>query len=393
MWVLASTKLQLLQPSGEVKAVVGLPVAAGSMLASGGGSSVVVAGPKQIRWLVCSCAPLVCSVTATVAVPPEGGQMASAAATSDGRKLWLGTDAGLYLLSGPGAALERLPNISGAVHAVAASADGAQVAASTLDTVFWLDAHHAPAAWQHIGVGGVIDSAVTSLGFLPAALGAGGPQALAIGTQTALHVLGTDGRVRRISGLQGLPWNNITAIAQRSNDGHAHRSSSSSAAHSTSSSSSLWLGTTMGLVQLLNPLATLDDTASLEWRYYYGPRWLLGDTVAAVAAPGAGGGVWAVTEVGVALIKPTPMTLLRKAAHYQELMDSSSRHDRYGLVATVPLAKYGAPDSAVPTDGDNDGSSTAYYMASQIFRWRVTQDPAAKRNAWHHFGALEFLHI
>ena len=31
----------------------------------------------------------------------------------------------------------------------------------------------------------------------------------------------------------------------------------------------------------------------------------------------AGGGAWVVTEAGVALIKRTPMTLLRKAEHYQ----------------------------------------------------------------------------
>eukprot|EP01049_Picozoa_sp_SAG25_P008797 SAG25_NODE_821_length_5214_cov_2.405670_3_plen_480_part_00 len=48
--------------------------------------------------------------------------------------------------------------------------------------------------------------------------------------------------------------------------------------------------------------------------------------------------------------------------------------------------------SAVPTDGDNDGSSTAYYMASQIFRYRVTGAPSAKQAAWRHFRSIEFLH-
>lgn len=44
------------------------------------------------------------------------------------------------------------------------------------------------------------------------------------------------------------------------------------------------------------------------------------------------------------------------------------------------------------TDGDNDGSNTAYYMASQIFRYRVTNSSEAHANSWRAFSALEFLH-
>ena len=37
------------------------------------------------------------------------------------------------------------------------------------------------------------------------------------------------------------------------------------------------------------------------------------------------------------------------------------------------------------------GSSTAYYMASQIFRFAVTRDNTVRQQSWRHFSALEFL--
>jgi hypothetical protein len=50
----------------------------------------------------------------------------------------------------------------------------------------------------------------------------------------------------------------------------------------------------------------------------------------------------------------------------------------------VPLARYGVPQSAVPTDGDNDGSNTGYYLASQIFRFRVGEFAQHQPNAHAH---------
>eukprot|EP01052_Picozoa_sp_SAG31_P004972 SAG31_NODE_212_length_20157_cov_9.648868_17_plen_572_part_00 len=366
VWLLSTKgELQLLLPTGQLQPtkISAEPgdargvLDAGSVLASGHKTgALVVAGRKLISWLHCSCVPLACTVNATADAPSS--QIASAASTEDARELWLGTAEGLYhlaLTDQRNAPPTRVPGISGAVRSVTASADGSLVAASTVETVFWLDRTQSSKAWQHIGVGGVIDSEVTALGLFTALTDAGRAQfnAVAIGTQTALHVLGPDGRVRRISGLQGLPWNNITTFAFGRDD-------------SDGGVGSLWLGTTMGVVRLLNPQASLDDTTPLEWRYYYGPRWLVGDTVTALSRHGRAS--WAVTEAGTTYFNATPMTLLKKAEHYQQLMDSSLRHNRYGLVASVPLAKYGTAGSAVPTDGDNDGSSTAYYMASQIFR-------------------------
>jgi hypothetical protein len=40
---------------------------------------------------------------------------------------------------------------------------------------------------------------------------------------------------------------------------------------------------------------------------------------------------------------------------------------------------------------DNDGLWTSIYVASQAFRYAVTKDPEAKRNAWRAFEGMELL--
>jgi hypothetical protein len=42
---------------------------------------------------------------------------------------------------------------------------------------------------------------------------------------------------------------------------------------------------------------------------------------------------------------------------------------------------------------DNDGLWTSMYLASQIFRYAVTQDSEVKAQAWRHFEATELLNL
>ena len=128
-----------------------------------------------------------------------------------------------------------------------------------------------------------------------------------------------------------------------------------------------------------------------------GERWLVGEKVVSLAEVSGDGGdnkpvysLWVATTTGLSLIDAVSMNLSTKAAHYQTRV--TPMHDRYGFVAAVPLAEHGNLNSFVPTDGDNDGSATAYYKASKIFRYKVTRDKTTKQAAWRHFAALEFLH-
>lgn len=105
---------------------------------------------------------------------------------------------------------------------------------------------------------------------------------------------------------------------------------------------------------------------------------------------GSSSTVMVATEGGLAAISLDLITLEEKVAHYEAMV--SPQHNRYGWTAQVPLARHGDRDSYVPTDGDNDGSNTAYYMASQIFRYRVTESAEALKRSWRAFDAMEFLH-
>ena len=111
-------------------------------------------------------------------------------------------------------------------------------------------------------------------------------------------------------------------------------------------------------------------------RYFYLSRWIPGEVVAAMAAlptritcngtllPPA---VAVATTAGLAVLTPQCWTLSQKAALFQMV---AKRHNRYGYAAAAILPGPANFSSAgrrlVPSD--NDGSITAYYAASQIFR-------------------------
>jgi hypothetical protein len=64
---------------------------------------------------------------------------------------------------------------------------------------------------------------------------------------------------------------------------------------------------------------------------------------------------------------------------------------RYGLCSELRLLKPGDISSAEMIDTDNDGSWSAYYLASQALHFGATGDSQAHSNAWETFEALERL--
>ena len=123
-------------------------------------------------------------------------------------------------------------------------------------------------------------------------------------------------------------------------------------------------------------------------RYYASKRWLLDDAVVDIALD-RDGSVLALTKAGLSKIEFRPMTLAEKAAHFERKI--RQRHMRYGFVSELRLARAGDISSAEMIDTDNDGSWSAYYMASQAFRFGATGDPQARSNAWETFEAMERL--
>ena len=67
------------------------------------------------------------------------------------------------------------------------------------------------------------------------------------------------------------------------------------------------------------------------------------------------------------------------------------RHSRYGLTADCPLNNFGDVTSYYQSPSDNDGLWTNIYLASQSYRYAVTRDPEALRNALESLNAIQFL--
>lgn len=127
------------------------------------------------------------------------------------------------------------------------------------------------------------------------------------------------------------------------------------------------------------------------WWLLHSLRWLPSDDVRDVAV-GPDQTIWAATSAGVSAIRRKPMTLEDKAAYFESVV--RARHVRPpGLVEKCWLRSPGDLSTWKPADTDNDGEYTGTYLVAEAYRYAVTKDPQAKKNAEEAFRALEFLQI
>ena len=160
-----------------------------------------------------------------------------------------------------------------------------------------------------------------------------------------------------LRGSDGLPYEDATCLARGfTND--------------------LWIGTKRGLVRHVGG----------EVHYFAGKRWLNHDDVHALAVDGQS--VYAATDLGISVIRYVPFTLESKASFYEKQMVDWGQK-RLGLVHKLewdaPLGEY------VREAGDNDGGYTGDYLAAQSYRFAITRDPNARREAVNTFQALRWL--
>ncbi|CAF4572605.1 unnamed protein product [Rotaria sp. Silwood2] len=111
------------------------------------------------------------------------------------------------------------------------------------------------------------------------------------------------------------------------------------------------------------------------------------------APPNLGSAVLAITNKGLAVLRFEMWTLAQKADHFQVMVDQPGRHDKNGLVSDCTMSSWGDSRTCIKEPDDNDGQWTSMYLASQIFRYVVTQDSRIKAQAWKHFEAMELLSI
>ncbi len=179
---------------------------------------------------------------------------------------------------------------------------------------------------------------------------------LFISTDRGLAVL-RGASMTTLQGTDGLPSENTTCLAQGFDQ-------------------DLWIGTTTGAVRMLK-----DD-----W-HYFGPQlWLPGNNVHDIAV-GANKVVIA-TDKGLGIISYEPYTLAKKADYYEKLIDNYG-HRRMGF---LHLLYWGGDNKGwVREISDNDGGHTAPYLAAMCYKYAVTGDETARKNAVDAFKAMVWL--
>jgi len=166
-----------------------------------------------------------------------------------------------------------------------------------------------------------------------------------------------DGNHWILRGADGLPYGPVTTIR--------------------TSGESMWFGTERGAVR-----------KDQGWHYFNGKRWLPDNSVNDIL-PVDDRTVWIATRKGISRIEQVEMTLVQKAASFEERI--KNRHDRYGLVSGSRLLIPGDLSTSKTGTDDNDGLWTSIYLASECFRYAVTKDPEAKKNAIRAYEAMEKL--
>jgi hypothetical protein len=223
--------------------------------------------------------------------------------------------------------------------------------------------------------GGISGNAVTEVG---------PPRATTLAQSKGTLVIGTD------SGIAAFSSSNPDAA---SSTGLVTRLPGTHITRIIPVSGGRWVGTTQGA------FFESDGTASKwaipsagpkapapQFRYYASKRWLADDSVVDLALDRQGS-AWILSKTGLQKVEYHSWTLAQKAAWFEKKV--RSRHIRYGLTAERRLPVSGDVATSEMVDTDNDGGWSSYWLASQAFRYAMTQDPEAHAWAWETFGALE----
>lgn len=184
---------------------------------------------------------------------------------------------------------------------------------------------------------------------------------LPIGNQLLVASLGGLGVLRGTSftmrtGAEGLPWEECVCLAAGFDRGY-------------------WVGTTQGALRGVDG----------EFHYFKGPRWLPSDHVNGIAAgPHT---VYIATDAGLGIIDYEPYTLLKKAAYYEQHLEAWGQKR---MAFTHKLEWNPDKGGWVREISDNDVGWSTHFWAAMAFKYKVTGDEAARREAVAGFNALKW---
>lgn len=144
---------------------------------------------------------------------------------------------------------------------------------------------------------------------------------------------------------------------------------------------SLWVGSAKGLMHL--------PAGGTRWRLFHSRRWLPADDIQELSVPSADT-VIVKTSAGLGELRALTTTLNEKMKFVNDMLVKN--HLRGGLVTHITLGEAGNLETAhVQPTNDNDGLWTSLYVAAEAFRYGVTRDLQAKKNARRSLDALMFL--
>lgn len=140
----------------------------------------------------------------------------------------------------------------------------------------------------------------------------------------------------------------------------------------------LWFGTSMG---------AFHKNEKGNYRYYAGERWLPDNNVIQIQK-GPDSCVLVLTDKGLAQIFSKKMTLEEKAVFFERQV--RQKNIRYGLNCSASQLPSGY-STAITGNQPSDNLWTSMYLASQLYRYKVTRSDEAKQNAMEAFAAMERL--
>ncbi|MDP4284151.1 MAG: hypothetical protein Q8891_06985 [Bacteroidota bacterium] len=138
----------------------------------------------------------------------------------------------------------------------------------------------------------------------------------------------------------------------------------------------LWFSSNMGAYRL---------NTDGKYSYYAGERWLPDDSVITIEK-GPDSSILVLTEKGLAQICYKEMTLEDKAMFFEKQV--REKNIRYGLNSSASKLPTGY-SSAQVANQPSDNLWTGMYLASQLFRYKVTGSESARENAYEAFEAME----
>ena len=185
-----------------------------------------------------------------------------------------------------------------------------------------------------------------------------------IGTPIGLSFLNPDGVWSSIRGTEGLPVEEITALAVDQND-------------------RIWIGTTQGAI-LYTPYEN-----GRKWYYRAGKRYLINDNISDIEISGNGRTIYFNTENGISKIDEVERTLAQKAEIIENRLNKW--HRRFGMVASCVLNDAENPTSHTIRDNDNDGLWTSYHVVAMSLAYGKTGNAADLNSAKEGMHALIML--